>query len=332
MLDRGKILVTGGAGFIGSAVVWALNRRNLTDIVVADILGRDAEKWKNLVPLKFCDYIEADQLLEQLDSKRLKDVRTVFHLGAESATTETDCSYLIRNNFEYTRRLGEWAVAGHRRFVYASSAATYGDGRRGMQDTADLSSLRPLNMYGYSKQLFDLHAQSQGWHREIVGLKYFNVFGPNEYHKRDMRSMVCRAFEQIRDCQCVRLFRSYNPEFADGEQKRDFLYVKDAAEMTVHLATTSSAAGIYNLGGGVARTWIDLSKAVFQAMSVPDKIEFIEMPHSIRNQYQYYTCADISRLVSSGWNGESCLEDAIDDYVRNYLIPQRRLGNEVDSD
>jgi ADP-L-glycero-D-manno-heptose 6-epimerase len=330
MMDGGKILVTGGAGFIGSAVVWALNRRNLTDILVVDILGRDPEKWKNLVPLRFCDYLEADQLLGQLETGRLKDVTTVFHLGAESATTEADCSYLIRNNYEFTRSLAEWAIAGRRRFVYASSAATYGDGRQGMNETVDLSVLRPLNMYGYSKQLFDLHAQRQGWDRELVGLKYFNVFGPNEYHKREMRSMVCRAFEQIRDSRCVRLFRSYNPEFADGEQKRDFLYVKDAAEMTVHLAMTPSAAGIYNLGSGVARTWIDLAKAVFSSLKVPEKIEFIEMPDSIRGQYQYYTCADVSKLTDSGWTGHGSLEDSIDDYVRNYLVSNSRLGDEGD--
>lgn len=328
MIERGKILVTGGAGFIGSAVIWALNRRNLTDVVVADILGQDPEKWKNLVPLKFCDYIEADQLLGQLESRRLKDITTVFHLGAESATTETDCSYLIRNNYEFTRCLAHWAIEGRRRFVYASSAATYGDGQQGMKDTVQLSLLRPLNMYGYSKQLFDVHAQSQGWDREIVGLKYFNVFGPNEYHKREMRSMVCRAFEQIRDSQCVRLFRSYNPEFADGEQKRDFLYVKDAAEMTVQLAMNPSASGIYNLGAGVARTWIDLAKAVFSSLNVPEKIEFIAMPDSIRDKYQYYTCADVAKLIGSGWTGQGSLEDSVNDYVRNYLVSRSRLGDE----
>jgi len=322
-------LVTGGAGLIGSAVVWALNRRNLTDIVIVDALGRDPEKWQNLVRLKYRDYLEADELFEQLGSSRLADVKTIFHLGAQSATTEQDCSYLIRNNYEVTRRLAEWAVGSQRRFVYASSAATYGDGSLGMDDSADLFTLRPLNMYGYSKHLFDIHAFHQGWHNEIVGLKYFNVFGPNEYHKGEMRSMVCRAFEQISASQCVRLFRSYHCDYADGEQVRDFLYVKDAAEMTVHLAETSSANGLYNLGGGVARTWKDLAYAVFRSMDIPPKIEFIDMPETIRDKYQYYTCADVSKFKKSGWSGAThSLEEAVQDYVANYLITRSRLGDE----
>lgn len=329
MLDRGTILVTGGAGLIGSAIVWALNQRNLSDIVIVDLLGRDPEKWQNLVRLKYRDYIEADQLLDQLNSPRLADVRTVFHLGAEAATTEKDCSYLIRNNYEFTRVMAEWAVRGKKRFLYASSAATYGDGERGMSDDAELFSLRPLNMYGYSKHLFDLHARSQGWLKEIVGLKYFNVFGANEYHKGEMRSMVCRAYEQITATKSVRLFRSYRPEYADGEQQRDFLYVKDAAEMTIHLASNPSASGLYNLGGGVARSWNDLATAAFNALEVPTKIEYIEMPDSIRDKYQYYTCADTSKLDRSGWKGAAySLESAVEDYVKNYLAGHRRLGDE----
>lgn len=330
MLDHGTILVTGGAGLIGSAIVWALNQRGLTNIVIVDLLGRDPEKWQNLIRLKYRDYLEADQLLSQLDSPRLTDVRTVFHLGAEAATTEKDCSYLIRNNYEFTRLLADWSIRTKKRFLYASSAATYGDGERGMSDQADLSSLRPLNMYGYSKHLFDIHAQAQGWLGEIVGLKYFNVYGPNEYHKGEMRSMVCRAYEQIAVSKCVRLFRSYRPEYADGEQLRDFLYVKDAAEMTIHLATNPKAAGLFNLGGGIARSWNDLASAAFGALGIPTRIEYIEMPESIRDKYQYYTCADTSKLDASGWKGAAyTLESGVKDYVTNYLSHHHRLGDEA---
>ncbi len=229
-LPDGKILVTGGAGFIGSALVWALNQRGLSDIVVTDILGTD-EKWRNLVPLRFADYVEAGPFRRRLaeDAKAFGRFSAVFHLGANSATTERDASHLADNNFAFTKELAAWALAHEARFIYASSAATYGDGSRGMDDRSDdLAALRPLNMYGYSKHLFDLHAQRQGWLKRIVGVKYFNVFGPNEDHKGEMRSLVHKAFGQIQATGQLRLFRSHRPDFKDGEQKRDFLYVNDA--------------------------------------------------------------------------------------------------------
>ena len=325
-----RLLVTGAAGFIGSALVHALNQRGIGNILAADVLGRD-EKWKNLSPLKFDDYLQADELLSALEFDTLGGIDTIYHLGACSATTETDGAYLIDNNYRYTQTLAEWALANGARFVYASSAATYGDGGKGMDDRdGDLAKLRPLNLYGYSKHLFDLHAQRRGYLNDIVGIKYFNVFGPNEWHKGDMRSLVCKAYQQIVETGKIRLFKSYRPEFKDGEQMRDFVYVKDVVDMTLHLAASKKAGGLYNVGSGVARTWVDLGRAIFAALDREPQIEFIEMPESIRGQYQYHTCADISKVRAAGYKKETtALEDAVRDYVTNYLVTGRRLGDEA---
>ena len=315
-----RVLVTGGAGFIGSALVWALNRRGCDDIVVCDRLGTD-EKWRNLAPLRFADYVEADVLLSRLQGGKLGKFDLVLHMGACSSTTERDAGFLFRNNFEFTSDLADWSLAKKVRFVYASSAATYGDGSAGMEDDdSKLDTLRPLNMYGYSKHLFDLHAKRAGFLDDIVGLKYFNVFGPNEDHKGDMRSLVHKSFAQVKNEGVIRLFKSYRKDFRDGEQKRDFLYVKDAVAMTLHLAATKKAGGLFNIGSGAARTWIDLANSVFAALDKKPKIEFIEMPEAIRDKYQYFTQADISRLRAAGYKAPvTSLEDAVEDYVRNYL-------------
>ena len=325
-----RTLVTGAAGFIGSALVHALNRRGVEKILVTDVLGSD-DKWRNLAPLKFDDYLQADELLAALEFDTLGAIDTIYHLGACSSTTETDAAYLIDNNYRYTQTLAEWALANGTRFVYASSAATYGDGSHGMDDRDDdLAKLRPLNLYGYSKHAFDLHAQRRGYLGDIVGIKYFNVFGPNEYHKGDMRSLVCKAYQQIVETGKIRLFKSYKPEFRDGEQMRDFVYVKDAVEMTLHLAAAPKAGGLYNIGSGAARTWVDLGRAIFAALDLEPHIEFIEMPESIRGQYQYHTCADISKLRRTGYKKKTTtLENAVRDYVSNYLVPGRRLGDEA---
>ncbi|MDX2081435.1 MAG: ADP-glyceromanno-heptose 6-epimerase [Terrimicrobiaceae bacterium] len=327
--EKARVLVTGAAGFIGSAIVHELNRRGLSQIVVTDFLGED-QKWRNLLPLAFEDFIPADEFLDGItaDPERFGMFTAAFHLGACSSTTVTDGDYVMRNNFSYTKSLCKWALSQGTRFVYASSAATYGDGTAGMDDKVeDISPFRPLNLYGYSKQLFDLYAWREGILPEIVGIKYFNVFGPNEYHKGDMRSLVCKAFEQIRDTGSIRLFKSYKPEYPDGGQQRDFVYVKDAVDMTLHLAENEEAGGLFNVGSGVARSWVDLANALFAAMGKPPAIEFIEMPESIRNQYQYFTCADISKLRGTGFNKPiTSLEDAVHDYAVNYLVPGRRLG------
>lgn len=327
-----RILITGGAGFIGSALVWELNRRGCENIVVCDRLSTD-EKWKNLVPLKFADYIDGNDLLQAVLNapEKLGHFDLILHLGACSATTERDADYLMRNNYEFTKQLCQWALREGTRFVYASSAATYGDGAHGMNDQdPDLHKLRPLNMYGYSKHLFDLHAKREGWLPKIVGLKYFNVYGPNEDHKADMRSLVHKACGQILATGKVQLFKSHRPDFKDGEQMRDFLYVKDAIRMTLHLAETPAAGGLFNLGSGKAHTWIELTTAIFTALGKEPHIEFIDMPEHLQSKYQYYTCADITNLRASGFQTEiTSLAEAVRDYVQGYLEPDKRLGDEA---
>ncbi len=325
-----RVLVTGGAGFIGSALAWALNRQGTDRIIVTDRLGTD-DKWRNLNALRFEDYLDADDLFERLENGTLGRFDLVLHMGACSSTTERDASYLNRNNHEYTKRLAHWALRHESRFVYASSAATYGAGSAGMRDTegalAELQPLRPLNAYGYSKQLFDLYAARHGLLEHIVGLKFFNVFGPNEDHKGDMRSVVHKAYGQICEEGRVRLFRSYRADYADGEQRRDFLYIKDAVAMTLHLAGARGARGLYNIGAGEAHTWLELVGGVFAALGREPVIEFIDMPPVLRDRYQYFTCADLSRLRASGFSAPARpLADAIADYVRAYLVHDRRLG------
>jgi len=321
-----RVLVTGGAGFIGSALVWGLNRRGCEDIVVCDLLGT-SEKWRNLVPLRFADYLEADALMARLQSGALGKFDLVLHMGACSATTELDASYLARNNYEFTKDLAHWSLANKARFVYASSAATYGDGSAGMEDNAaDLDRLRPLNMYGYSKHLFDQHARRAGVLNSVVGLKFFNVFGPNEDHKADMRSLVHKSFAQVQREGVIRLFKSYRKEFKHGQQKRDFLYVKDCVDMTLFLAATPRAKGLFNIGSGGARSWVDLANAVFAALKQKPNIQFIEMPAAIRDKYQYFTEANLARLRQAGYRAPvTSLEDAVADYVRNYLLTDQRL-------
>ena len=329
-LSKGRILVTGGAGFIGSALVWALNRRGLANILIADFLGHD-EKWKNLAPLQFADYTEADDLLVRIETSPhlFTNISVVFHLGACSSTTETDAAYLIRNNFEYTKKLAHFALEGGRRFVYASSAATYGGLEATLPETVSLASLRPLNMYAYSKHLFDSYADRTGILPSITGLKYFNIFGPNEDHKGEMRSVVNKAFHQIQDTGRVSLFKSYRPEFPDGAQRRDFMYVKDAVEATIFLAEHVNGEGLFNIGSGEATTWLSLVEALFTALDREPSIEFIDMPEPIRDKYQYYTCANIAKLRSAGFTqAVTPLPDAVRDYVQNYLLPARKLGDE----
>ncbi len=325
-LDQGTILVTGGAGFIGSALVWALNRRGLDRILIADVLDR-SEKWRNLVPLRFDDYVAAETLPRALEAGTVDHVRTIFHLGACSSTTEQDAAYLMRNNFQYTRTLAEWALGRGVRFVYASSAATYGAREGTLSEDVPLAALRPLNMYGYSKHLFDLHAARAGYLDRLVGVKYFNVYGPNEQHKGDMRSMVHKAAEQIAATGRVRLFKSERPEFADGEQRRDFVYVKDAVEATLHLAEQRRVGGLVNVGSGRAHTWLELVGAVFAAMDRPVRIDFVDMPPALRGAYQYSTCAALDRLRASGYTAPPTpLAAAVADCVRTYLRPGRRVG------
>jgi ADP-L-glycero-D-manno-heptose 6-epimerase len=321
------IIVTGGAGFIGSAVIAGLNARGVEDILVVDILGTD-ERWQNLRGLRYTDYIEAEAFRENILAGRIdQSIEAVFHFGACSDTTETDRSYLVKNNYEYSKILVQWSIRKGGRFIYASSGATYGDGSRGFSDDeGGLEELRPLNMYGYSKHMFDLWARGRGLLDSIVGLKYFNVFGPNEYHKGNMRSFVIKAFEQIDRKGKVGLFRSYRVDYADGEQKRDFVYIKDAVDMTLFFLDNPKANGIFNIGTGQARTWNDLAKAVFASMGEETSIDYISMPEELREKYQYFTEAEMGKLRKAGYDKETMsLEEAIDDYVQNYLIKNEYL-------
>ncbi|MDR3317517.1 MAG: ADP-glyceromanno-heptose 6-epimerase [Puniceicoccales bacterium] len=330
-IGEGSILVTGGAGLIGSALIWALNNLGVEDIVLCERLSTD-DRYKNLIPLHFHDYVDGDDLMAYLGSDSARNIRTIFHLGACADTMETDGRFLMKNNFEFTKNLAHYAEQHKIRFVYASSAATYGDGSQGMEDNeALLYTLRPLNMYGYSKHLFDIYAQTKGM--KLYGMKYFNVFGPNEYHKAHMISMVVRAYEQIQSTGQVKLFKSYRPEYADGYQKRDFLYVKDAVDMTIFLGNVTesidgrSTAGIYNIGSGEANTWLDLLAPIFEVLQKPQHIQYIEMPENLRARYQYYTCGNIRKLHAIGYKKPIMpLQEAVKDYVANYLIPSKRLG------
>jgi ADP-L-glycero-D-manno-heptose 6-epimerase len=323
-----RVLVTGGAGFIGSALVWELNRRGCTKIVIADS-APEAERGRYLQHLIFVGYIDPNQTLSWLAADQFGKFDFAFHLGACSSTTETNREYLYRNNFEFSRDLAAWALRTGTRFVYASSAATYGDGSAGMDDARldNLERLKPLNLYGESKHLMDLHAWKQGWFERVVALKYFNVFGPNEEHKRDMRSVVNKSFSQVLHTGVIRLFKSYRPDYADGEQRRDFLYVKDAVRMTLHLAENRQAAGIFNIGSGEAHTWNELAAAIFTALGREPRIEYIDMPESIRDKYQYFTEAKIEKLRSTGYiQPITPLAEAVRDYLQNYLVPGTALG------
>lgn len=323
-----RVLVTGGAGFIGSALVWELNRRGCTGVVICES-ARESERSRYLRNLTFADYIDLEQTLSWFTAGKLGRFDCIFHLGACSSTTETDREYLHRNNFEFSRDLAACAIQAGARFVYASSAATYGDGSAGMDDAnpESLERLKPLNLYGESKHLMDLHASRQGWLQKIVALKYFNVFGPNEDHKGEMRSVVNKSFAQVMHTGVIRLFKSYRREYRDGEQRRDFLYVKDAVRMTLHLAENRQAAGIFNIGSGKAHTWNELARAIFSALGREPRIEYVEMPEAIRDKYQYFTEAKIERLQAAGYTRTiTPLGGAVRDYVQNYLVPGKSLG------
>lgn len=312
------IVVTGGAGFIGCNIVKRLNELGEDNILIADNLGT-SDKWQNLIGLDFEDYVQKDIFLKKLSTGAFDcKISAIFHMGARTSTTESDMEYLMKNNYEYTKILALWAVKEGVRFIYASSAATYGDGSMGFSDDDSLlTRLRPLNAYGYSKHLFDLWALKKGLLDKIVGLKYFNVFGPNEWHKGEMRSMVLKAYEQIKKDGEVRLFKSYHKDYGDRGQLRDFIYVRDAVEMTLYFLEHPEINGIFNIGTGNPRTWNDLAKAVFSALGREPSIEYINMPEDVRNRYQYFTKADISKLYKSGYKKETApLEDAVRDYIR----------------
>jgi ADP-L-glycero-D-manno-heptose 6-epimerase len=319
------IVLTGGAGFIGSAILAELNRRGRRDILVVDSFGALA-KWRNLLGKSFRAAMHKRDLAAFLASPGAGAVEAIIHIGACSSTTETDNAYLETNNTRYTLDLAHWAVARGRRFIYASSAATYGDGEIGYDDDpALLDRLKPLNLYGLSKHRADQEARDAGLLDRIAGLKFFNVYGPNEYHKGAMMSVVLKAHRQILSTGCVRLFQSHRPDYRDGEQVRDFIYVKDCVAAVLRLLERPEVNGIFNLGTGQARSWLDLVHAVFTAMGRRPEIEFIAMPSELRDRYQYRTEAVMTRLRTALPElAFHSLEDGIRDYVTGFLAPGER--------
>ncbi|MGA8614208.1 MAG: ADP-glyceromanno-heptose 6-epimerase [Xanthobacteraceae bacterium] len=318
------LLVTGGAGFIGSNVVASLNEAGRTDIVVNDFLGSDG-RWRNLGKRQLADFVPPSDLLQWLDGRKLD---AVVHLGAISSTTATDGDALIETNFRLSLRLLEWCASTRTPFIYASSAATYGDGGEGFSDDyslAALKRLKPMNLYGWSKHLFDQAVIERAARKEKLppqwaGLKFFNVFGPNEYHKGEMMSLVAKRFDEARSGTPVRLFKSHRAGIADGEQKRDFIYVDDAVAVVRWLLDTPTVSGIFNVGTGEARSFRDLITAMFAALGREPAIEYIDMPLSIRDSYQYFTQAETENLRRAGYNAHfTALEEAVRRYVTSYL-------------
>ena len=316
------IIVTGGAGFIGSALISRLNQSGYKDIIVVDHFGKN-EKYRNLIPLKFKEVFDGDEFIEDVFEDLLQEgkLETIFHLGACSSTTEDDFKYLLNNNFDYSKELCLGALEFDVRFIYASSAATYGNGSSGYQDNDDeLDKLMPLNGYGYSKQLFDVWAKDNGYLDKIAGLKYFNVFGPNEYHKEDMRSVVHKSFQQIKKTGRARLFKTTSSQYGDGEQERDFIYVKDAVDMTLFFHNNKKTNGIYNVGTGEANTFNSLVKPIFKILGLKEDIEYFDMPERLKEKYQDYTQADITKIRNAGYDEPiTKIEEAVTDYVKNYL-------------
>jgi len=315
-----SFIVTGGAGFIGCNVAAALNKRGCENIVIVDRLNHEAKEG-NISALRYREFRDKADFRRDLLAGRVAPVDTVFHLGACSSTTESDADYLMDNNVAYTRDLCNWCLEHGTRFVYASSAATYGDGSQGYSDDEQfLRQLAPLNLYGQSKQDFDLWALDNGLLDRIAGLKYFNVYGPHEDHKGDMRSVVNKAYTQICGTGELALFRSRRPDYEDGKQDRDFVYVKDAVAVTLFFHDHPEVSGLFNCGTGRARTWYDLALAIFAAMGREPRIRFIDMPESIRDKYQYHTEADMTRLRAAGYTAPfTSIEDGVREYVREYL-------------
>ncbi|WFU20454.1 ADP-glyceromanno-heptose 6-epimerase [Bradyrhizobium sp. CB3481] len=318
------LLVTGGAGFIGSNVVAALNDAGRSDVAVCDILGSDG-KWRNLSKRQLADFVPPAELIGWLQGRRLD---AVIHLGAISSTTATDGDLVMEANFKTPLRLLDWCTATATPLIYASSAATYGDGERGFDDdgsVAALKQLRPMNLYGWSKNLFDLAvaeraARGERLPPQCVGLKFFNVFGPNEYHKGTMMSVLARRFDDIKAGRVVQLFKSHREGIADGDQRRDFIYVDDVVRVTMWLLATPSVSGLFNVGTGKARSFKDLILSAYTALGLPPNIEYVDMPEQIRGAYQYFTESKVERLRQAGYNGGfTALEDAVETYVKNFL-------------
>lgn len=325
-----SIIVTGGAGFIGSATVWTLNQRGRDDVVIVDDVTHH-EKEHNIGHLQYDQMVGIADFRAQILAGEWDHagVEAIIHLGACSSTMETNWEYLLDTNVEYTKDIIRWCVDHSVRCVYASSAATYGDGMQGYNDDHALfSQLIPLNLYGKSKLLVDIWARDGGYLDRTVGLRYFNVFGPNEWHKEGMRSVVAKKYPDIAAGKPMTLFKSYEEGYKDGEQKRDFIYIQDAVRATLFFIDHAKPAGVFNVGSGNARTWLDVAHAMFAAMGKEARIEFIDMPKELKDQYQYFTQANIKKLQSAGFDTSqnTSLESAITEYVQQHLVPHRHLG------
>lgn len=323
-MDHKYIIVTGGAGFIGSNLIKDLNSLGHDKIVIVDTLGND-DRWKNLLGKKFYDIVDIDKAFDWLKDKQ-DTIKAIFHMGACSDTTEKNAAFLLDNNYRYSVKLAEYALNHNIRFIYASSAATYGDGLRGFTDDHDfLEELQPLNMYGFSKHLFDLWLKNQGVLNQVVGLKFFNVYGPNECHKGRMSSVIKKFLPDALYKGKIQLFKSIDPKFSHGGQKRDFIYIRDLSKMTLKFLD-NNVGGIFNIGRGIASEWNELAEAIFNSINKKPNIEYIEMPEDLIGKYQNYTCADVSKLKNVLGNYSECdqLENSVCDYVQNFLIPEKK--------
>lgn len=313
------IIVTGGAGFIGSCVVRTLNDAGIEDIIIVDNVA-DTNKWMNMRNKSYVEYVHKSEFLEKLP--HYKGITAIIHMGAQSATTEKNFDYLWKNNFEYTKALWEYCAEVQASFIYASSAATYGDGSQGFDDCLGIEHLQPLNAYGYSKQLFDLWVERQAkvFPSQYAGLKFFNVYGPNEYFKGNMASMIFHGYKQIKELGMIKLFKSYHPEFGDGEQVRDFVYVKDICDVIYWLLQNKQISGLFNVGTGHAQSFRELAEAIFCALGKEPNIVYIDMPDDLKGKYQYYTKAEMDKLRQAGYcTPFRDLAAGTMDYVRGYL-------------
>lgn len=316
------IVVTGGAGFIGSCIVSRLNQMGRGDLIIVDHLDDEGMKQKNIEGKKYAVYYDKVEFLQKVLSDDLdNNIECIIHMGACSSTTGTDADYYEQNNLEYTKHLAQWCFTRNIPYIYASSAATYGDGECGYSDDElKFSELKPLNLYGWSKHDFDLWVMENNVYDKVVGLKFFNVFGPNEFHKKDMRSVLNKAYPKVAAEGKITLFKSHRSDYKDGEQKRDFIYVKDAVDMVIFFFEHPEIHGIYNIGTGRAQSWNDLANALFDAVGKESNIEYIDMPDHLQSKYQYFTQASMDKIRSVGYDKPfTSVEDSVKDYVRNYL-------------
>ncbi|MDR3330791.1 MAG: ADP-glyceromanno-heptose 6-epimerase [Endomicrobium sp.] len=312
------IILTGGAGFIGSCFLWKLNHEGIKDVFVVDHFD-DTAKWKNLIGKSYCDYIQKKDFLAAVLSRQIAKPQAIVHLGACSSTTLSDANYYIKNNYEYSKILALWAFELGVPFIYASSAATYGSSESNDDDILKIRSLCPLNMYGFSKHMFDLWLLNNNYINKITGIKLFNVFGPNEYHKGDMCSVICKSYDNVSNEGFIKLFRSYNSKYSDGGQCRDFVYIKDVVDVMYFLLKNPLKTGIFNLGTGKSRTWNDMARSMFMAIGKKEYIEYIEMPAFLKLSYQYFTQAKMDNFRNLGYDKPFMeLEDSVKDYC-SYL-------------